>query len=102
VRSTLGPDGTGLSTPLSPRITRRLSEDGRFVVKEIELADEGRSFQERVRLFTAAELAALLTGAGFDLAACYGDYDGSKLGAAAPRAIFIGVKRGSVPETETR
>jgi SAM-dependent methyltransferase len=102
VRTALGANGSAASAARSPRITRRLSDDGRFVVKEIALADEGRSFQERVRLFTAAELAALLTGAGFELADCYGDYDGSGLGAAAPRAIFVGVKRGPVPEREKR
>ncbi len=74
------------------RITRRISEDGRFVVKEIRLADEGRSFQERVRLFTPAELERLLASAGFRVAARYGDYDGSPLDNGAPRAILLGVR----------
>lgn len=54
-------------------VTRRLGADGRFVIKEIELRDEGRRFQERVRLYGADELAALLTGAGLRIVARFGD-----------------------------
>jgi SAM-dependent methyltransferase len=74
------------------RITRRFSVEGRFVVKEIELPDEGRTFQERVRLYAAEELKGLLTGAGLAVTAWYGDYSGAPGGPDAPRVILVGVK----------
>lgn len=74
------------------RITRRIGPDGRFVIKEIELRDEGRSFQERVRLYSADELAALLAEAGFTVEARFGDYGGEAPGADAHRVILVGVR----------
>ena len=74
------------------RITRRIGPDGRFVIKEIELQDEGRSFQERVRLYGPDELAALLAEAGLPVAARFGDYDGGPPGPDAPRVILVGVR----------
>jgi len=74
------------------RVTRRIGRDGRFVIKEIELRDEGRSFQERVRLYGADELAALLAEAGFAVEARFGDYGGEPPGADAPRVILVGVR----------
>src|SRR5262249_51186604 len=65
--------------PPAVRIRRRYSENGRYVVKEIELRDEERSFLERVRLFTAAELEQLLRQSGFQLSDRFGDYDGGPL-----------------------
>ena len=70
------------------RITRELVEEGRRVVKTIEVAD-GRRFVERVRLFPPVELEAMLTRAGFSVEARFGDYDGGPLGAGAPRAILV-------------
>lgn len=80
-------------TPADVRIRRRFSEKGRYVVKEIELRDEGRSFQERVRLFSAEELSDLLRGAGFEVTGRFGDYDGAPLTEDSPRAILVGRKR---------
>jgi len=74
------------------RITRRIGTDGRFVIKEIELRDEGRSFQERVRLYGADELAALLVEAGFAVEARFGNYGGEPPAPDAPRAILVGVR----------
>ena len=74
------------------RIRRRLSEDGRFVIKEIELRDEGRSFQERVRLFSAQELEGLLVTAGFAIEARLGDYGGEPVRPDSPRVILVGVR----------
>ncbi|HYT82763.1 MAG TPA: methyltransferase domain-containing protein [Gemmatimonadales bacterium] len=76
------------------RITRRVSLEGRFVVKEIELPGEGRTFQERVRLYGVEELTALLAGAGFTVTACFGDYSGAPGGPDAPRVILVGTKAG--------
>ena len=75
------------------RVTRRIGTDGRFVIKEIELRDEGRRFEERVRLYGADELAGLLTDAGLDVTARFGDYDGGAAGPAAPRVILVGARR---------
>ncbi|MFN2572476.1 MAG: class I SAM-dependent methyltransferase [Gemmatimonadales bacterium] len=75
------------------RVTRRLDAAGRFVIKEIELHDEGRRFQERVRLFGAEELAALLTDAGLHVSAQFGDYDGAAPGPTAPRVILVGTRQ---------
>jgi SAM-dependent methyltransferase len=72
------------------RVLRRFSEEGRYVVKEIELRAENRSFQERVRLFTAQELADLLEDAGLRVTARFGDYDGRPVGPDTPRVILVG------------
>lgn len=74
------------------RITRRIGPDGRFVIKEIELRDEGRTFQERVRLYREDELAAMLTEAGLHVRGRFGDYDGGPPGPDAPRVILVGVR----------
>jgi len=76
----------------SARVTRRIGEDGRFVIKEIELRDEGRAFQERVRLYAAPELASLFTNAGLRVEAQFGDYDGARVGPDAPRMILVGAR----------
>jgi len=71
------------------RVTRRIDGDRRFVIKEIELRDEGRRFEERVRLYGADELAALLTDVGLRIVARFGDYDGGPLETDAPRVILV-------------
>jgi len=72
-----------------PRVTRRIGPDGRFVIKEIELRGRARSFQERVRLYGADDLAALLTDAGLRVVARFGDYDAGAPGPNAPRVILV-------------
>ncbi len=74
-------------------ITRQISPDGRYVTKEIHLMDEGRSFLERVRLFAPDELALMLRDAGFAVRERLGDYDGGRLRAESPRAIFLAERR---------
>ena len=74
------------------RVTRRIGTDGRFVIKEIELRDEGRRFEERVRLYGPDELAALLADAGLRVAARLGDYDGAAPGPDAPRVILVAAR----------
>ena len=73
-------------------VTRRIDEQSRYVIKEIELREEGRRFQERVRLYGPDELAALFAGAGLHVVARFGDYDGAAAGAATPRVILVGRK----------
>src|SRR2546427_4013616 len=73
-------------------VRRRIDSANRFVIKEIELRDEGRRFEERVRLYGADELAALLTDAGLPVVARFGDYDGAAAGHDAPRVILVGAR----------
>ena len=74
------------------RVTRRIGQGGRFVIKEIELRDEGRRFEERVRLYSVDELAALLTDSGLRVVARFGDYDGTSLEPDAPRVILVAAR----------
>ena len=73
-------------------VTRRIAGDSRFVIKEIELRDEGRRFQERVRLYGVEELTALFTDAGLDVTTRFGDYDGTPAGPTTPRVILVGAR----------
>jgi SAM-dependent methyltransferase len=84
-----GGEGGG---PAQVRVRRRFSEEGRYVVKEIALGAENRSFQERVRLFTPAELRQLLEEAGLRVDAVFGDYDGGPLDARATRTILVATR----------
>ncbi|MDH5644032.1 MAG: class I SAM-dependent methyltransferase [Gemmatimonadota bacterium] len=70
-------------------ITRKISEDNRFVVKEIHLVDDGRSFLERVRLFDVEDLSAMITAAGMDIGVICGDYYGAEYTRNSPRTIFV-------------
>ena len=73
-------------------IKRRLSDDARFVLKEMHLMDDGRQFVERVRLFMPDELEALVRGAGLEVERRFGDYDGSPLAEGSPRVIVFAKK----------
>jgi len=69
-------------------IERRVSDDGKFVLKEMHLMDDGRHFMERVRLFTVKELESLVTGADLKVEERFGDYDSGPLSEESPRAIL--------------
>jgi SAM-dependent methyltransferase len=73
-------------------VRRRIDSANRFVIKEIELRDEGRRFEERVRLYGADELVALLGDAGLRVVARFGDYDGGGAGPDAPRVILVAAR----------
>ena len=75
-----------------PRVRRSIGPDGRFVIKEIELRDRARSFQERVRLYGADDLEALLAGAGLRVVAQFGDYDGGAPASNTPRVILVAAR----------
>jgi len=70
-------------------IERRLSDDHRFVVKEMHMVDDGRSFLERVRLFSADDLTEMMGQAGLQVIQRFGNYAGDELGRDAPRAIIV-------------
>lgn len=70
-------------------VDRRLEDDERYVVKEMRLIDDGRCFNERVRLFSAGDLADLMRGQGLHVTQTFGDYDGSPPTPDSPRAILV-------------
>jgi len=93
VRRTLRRDTEEIDgAPTEVRVRRRFSEEGKYVVKEIELGAENRSFQERVRLFSPAELTTLLEEEGLRVEAVFGDYDGGPLDGRATRTILVATR----------
>ncbi|HEU5169744.1 MAG TPA: methyltransferase domain-containing protein [Gemmatimonadales bacterium] len=80
--------GAGSPSP-ALEVTRRLSADGRSVLKRICLPG-GRTVEERVRLFGPRDLARMFAAAGLRVEARHGDYDGSPLAPGSPRAILVG------------
>lgn len=76
--------------------SRRLVDGGTVVEKRIEIwgggdgEGEPRVFHERVRLYDAGELAALMRRHGIEPTETYGDYGGGPLRPDGPRAIVIG------------
>lgn len=78
VRAALVPTETTALGQIRAEIRREISEDGRFVYKTITL-DNGRSFEERVRLLGSAELEAMITTHGGRVVGRFGDYRGGPL-----------------------
>ncbi|HUF66424.1 MAG TPA: methyltransferase domain-containing protein [Gemmatimonadaceae bacterium] len=68
---------------------RFITQDDRFVVKRVTSRSDGRSFEERVRLFGADDLRAMFLLAGFSVAEEFGDYEGAPLSPDSPRAILF-------------
>jgi SAM-dependent methyltransferase len=92
VRATLVPHQATEIEGTTVEVARRLTEDGRFVLKTITTR-EGREFMERVRLFSPEDLRRMLEDCGLRLGPCYGDYTGNPLGELSSRAILIGQRR---------
>ncbi|KPJ86849.1 MAG: hypothetical protein AMS18_15045 [Gemmatimonas sp. SG8_17] len=70
-------------------IERRISDDGKYVLKEMHLLNDGRSFLERVRMFSVTELETLVSEAGLCVRKRYGDYSGGPLTAESPRVLMV-------------
>lgn len=68
---------------------RRITEDDRYVEKQISADHTDRTYLERVRLFDPAQLRALLAEAGFTIEREFGNYAGSALQRGSERAIFV-------------
>ena len=83
------PAGPFLPGERGSRLRKYLSPDQQYVIKEIHLAD-GRQFSERVRLYHAAELEAMLAAAGVVIEQRFGDYQGARHIDGAPRALLMG------------
>jgi SAM-dependent methyltransferase len=92
VRATLLPHAEGELGGQRVAITRKLTDGGRYVVKEIRTTD-GRCFTERVRLFDQGDLETMMRAAGLDPVTRFGDYDGGALAADSPRVILLGRRR---------
>jgi SAM-dependent methyltransferase len=68
---------------------RRISDDGRFVVKTIHLSGEGHSFMERVRLLERADLERMCAAAGLTVERVLGDYEGGAYDRRSPRCLIV-------------
>jgi len=89
VRARLVPRETQRLNGTPVEVERSVSPDGRYVCKTIRTGG-GRRFTERVRLFGAGEIEAMLGAAGLILRERYGDYDASPLLPHSPRTILFG------------
>ena len=88
IRATLVPEEDATLAGTSVQLRRRLEAGGRYVAKDILLAD-GRRFRERVRLFEPGELEAMLKAAGGRIRYRLGDYGGATLSAGSARVILL-------------
>lgn len=89
VRAALVPSETAVLGGREVSVTRRLAQGDRFVHKTIRAGD-GRTWEERVRLFTRGELEEMLDAAGVRISHRFGDYSGRFADDAAPRVVLIG------------
>jgi SAM-dependent methyltransferase len=89
VRARLVPRETRQLDGAEVAVARSVSVDGRYVCKTITTTG-GRRFTERVRLFSADEIATMLAEARVTIRHRFGDYDASPLGADSPRTILFG------------
>lgn len=74
---------------------RHLVEDGRIVVKQIQIYDPpgediSGAFQERVRLYSLEELLSMFDSVSLRALHRFGDYSGSAFDLDSPRLILIG------------
>lgn len=92
-RATLCPRDEGVVRGRSVVQERRIVDAGRRVEKTIRIAGKGgepdRTYRERVRLYSADELAALLARARLTPERWFGDYSGAPPAAEAPRVIAL-------------
>jgi SAM-dependent methyltransferase len=89
VRRRLVPRETQRVNGTDVLVDRSVSPDGRYVCKTIR-PEGGRRYTERVRLFGAEEIEAMLAAAGVTVREHLGDYDASPLLPTSPRTILIG------------
>lgn len=87
-RTIRGPDGMA-----EVEETRRMTKDR--VIKKITITDRDgkRSYEERVRLYSLEDFAAMLKKSGLSPHGLLGDYDGLALTPDSPRQIWFGKKR---------
>jgi SAM-dependent methyltransferase len=68
---------------------RRISDDGRFVIKLITLDGAPEPFVERVRLLAREDIERMAEGAGLTTHAVLGDYDGGPHHPGSPRLLLL-------------
>lgn len=73
-------------------IKRSLLGDGAYVQKTMRLLEDETEHVERVRLFSATDLADMLHAAGLNVVDRFGDYEGGPLGPNSPRVILFARK----------
>jgi SAM-dependent methyltransferase len=88
VRAAVARDEASHAPPQGTAV-RRLSDDGRFVLKTIRIPAD-RTYTERVRLLAPGDLARMFRRAGLVVEHTFGDYDGRPLEPGTPRAILVG------------
>jgi len=89
VRATLVPSDERVMEGKTIWQRRRITSDGRFVLKTISAQECDHTYIERVRLFSASELRALVEGSGFTVRQEFGDYEGGARTASSPRVILF-------------
>jgi SAM-dependent methyltransferase len=89
VRQRLIPQETMELSGETVQVTRSVSPDGRYVCKSI-VVPRGKRYTERVRLFEAGQIGAMLEAAGVTVRHTFGDYDASPLTPGTPRTILVG------------
>ncbi len=95
VRNHLDPESRRSAEDLEIREQRWVDEATQRVNKVTEVTRDGQHVSrssESVRLYSPAELDALLDEAGLRVEARYGNYDGSPVSAAHPRQIIVGMR----------
>ncbi len=73
-------------------VSRRITDTGKFVEKEIKRHSDGEVFRERVRLFSPKELTNMVELAGMRVTSVAGDYSGNDLTDDSTRTILFAVK----------
>jgi ubiquinone/menaquinone biosynthesis C-methylase UbiE len=88
------PEESRASAGREYRIRRWWNPETLRVEKEIEVRRGGstETFRESVRAYSGEELAEMLFGAGLQVAATWGDFDGSPWTAQSPRLIVLARK----------
>ena len=94
VLARLVPEESRISTEREYRIRRWWNPETSRVEKEIEVRRGGstETFRESVRAYTADELTGMLRGAGLQVDAVWGDFDGSPVCPDSPRLIVLATK----------
>lgn len=93
VRNDLVPYDERVENGITIEQTRTISPDDRFVEKRIRLRERAKEYIERVRLYSARDLARMLEVAGFDVTKLFGDYSGANWSEDSPRTILLASRR---------
>lgn len=93
VRANLVPYDEVVREGIRLRQHRKISDDGRYVEKQILVEGKEASFMERVRLYSRSDLTRMLEENDFAVTHCFGNYDGQDLTELSPRMIIFAERR---------